>query len=92
MSNPNTYAYQHNKLLKIIKENNLETLLDLGCGDAGKSIFFAEYGMNVTGLDEFEGHGSEVVLEEIIDKITGLGFSNQIDVIKLDAKDIDKLS
>ena len=79
-------------MLKVIDENNLETLLDLGCGDAGKSIFFAENGMMVTGLDEFEGHGSEATLEEIQNKITDLGFGGKIEIIKMDAIDINKLS
>jgi SAM-dependent methyltransferase len=38
-------------LLKRHNEVNLETLLDIGCGTGGHTLYFAQAGLKVTGLD-----------------------------------------
>jgi ubiquinone/menaquinone biosynthesis C-methylase UbiE len=39
------------RVYKLIKAKNLETLLDLGCGDGRDSIYFANKGLQVTTVD-----------------------------------------
>jgi cyclopropane fatty-acyl-phospholipid synthase-like methyltransferase len=83
---------QHASLIRLIRERNYHTLIDLGCGNAEKALFFAqELGMKVTAMDEFEGHGSDARLEDIGKKVNSLGLSERVSVIKLDALQIEQL-
>ncbi len=83
---------QHASLIRVIRARNYRTLIDLGCGNAEMALFFAgELGMQVTAADEFEGHGSGVQFEEIKKKVSALGLTDQVAVLKWDALQVGQL-
>lgn len=63
---------------KIISKNNLNSILDLGCGSGGDSIYFQKMGLVVTAIDR-----SEVAIKKLKSE------SNKVNAIKIDIADLD---
>jgi len=55
--------------LDLIKERNLKTILDLGCGDGRDTLFFANNGMRVTACD-FSEKALSKLKKQIYEKST----------------------
>jgi SAM-dependent methyltransferase len=83
---------QHAILIDLIRKNNYKTLLDLGCGDADKALFFAlELNLKVLALDEFEGHGSDVRVEDVLEKVRLFNLEDRIEIKEMDALNVHGL-
>lgn len=80
---PNDFA---KRCFKLIKNNNLKTILDLGCGSGTDSIYFAEKGLKVTAVD-FSESAIKYLKKEIENKnIENISVLNK-DIRNLDFKD-----
>lgn len=83
---------QHSALIELIHKNNYRTLIDLGCGNGDKAIFFAlELGLQVLAIDEFEGHGSDVSDTDVYEKVRFFNLDDQIEIMKMNALNINAL-
>ncbi|MDI6883208.1 MAG: class I SAM-dependent methyltransferase [Patescibacteria group bacterium] len=75
------------RAFKLIKEKNLKTLLDLGCGDGRDSIYFSNNGLKVTAVDFSESGINKLKSQNekincIVKDIRNISFAeNSFDVI-----------
>nr|WP_022661088.1 methyltransferase domain-containing selenoprotein MduS [Paucidesulfovibrio longus] len=59
--------------LNLFQQNNVISLLELGCGQGRDSFLFAQNGLNVTGLDY-----SESAVAEVSEKAANIGLSSRL--------------
>src|SRR3989344_662141 len=51
----NRLEHESPDLLKLFKENNVKSVIDIGCGTGDHSIEFAKQGFNMVGIDRSRG-------------------------------------
>lgn len=83
---------QHQTVIDTVRNRNYRTLLDLGCGNAYKSMVFAlELAMDIVALDEFAGHGSTESLEGVRENIKQMNLDQRVQVVQGNALEVKKM-